>query len=113
MRIDATGLVGLGAAKVKALLRAPRHMDEDGGVGFVGRPLAAIPFGVGHRAAQDEVPLLEQGHELTKASVVGGLVLEVDIVSDRKEGIYRVHPDAALEACAGELAESALHLVLS
>ena len=112
VRVDAAGLVGLGAPEVDALRRAPADAHEQVGVGLLVGRLAAVALEVGHGAADDEVAPLHGRDEADEARVVGRAVLLVDLEGDRVQRVDRVHADAALEAGAGELAEPALHLVL-
>ncbi len=112
VRVDAAGLVGLGAADHDPVVAPLDDAEVEVGVGLLGRALAAVALGVGHRAADDEVQLLHAADERAAALVIGRAVLLVDLVGHRIQRVDGVHADAALEAGAGELAEAALHAVL-
>ncbi len=112
VRVDAAGLVRLGAADTHAVLGAPGDVHEQVGVGLLVRRLAAVALDVGHRAADHEVLALHVGEEALQPRVVRRAVLLVDLERHRVQRVEGVHAHAALKAGAGELAEAALHLVL-
>jgi hypothetical protein len=112
VRVEAAGLMRLGPADDHAAGAPLDHPAEQVGVVLVGRALAAVALGVGHRPADHEVLRLHGLDERQQARVVAGAVLPVDRPGRGVQRVDRVHADAALEAGAGELAEAPLHAVL-
>jgi hypothetical protein len=112
VRIDAAGLMRLGAADIHALVGTPAHMHEHVGIGLLVRCLAAITFRIGHRPADHEAGALHLRDKIDEAPVITGAVRRVDVESDGMQCIDRIHAHAALEAGTGQLPEPALHLVL-
>ena len=112
VRVDAPGLVRLGAADIDPFVGAPRDVHEQVGIRLLVRRLGAIALDVRHRPADHVAAALHARHELEKAHVVRGAVRLVDLESHRVKGVDRIHADAALEAGSGELPQAPLHLVL-
>ena len=112
VRVDAAGLVQLGAADHDAVGVALDDAHEQVRIVLLVRRLAAVALGVGHRAADHEVLALHVLDEVDEALVVLGVFRLIDVVGDREQRVDRVHADAALKARAGALAEPALHAVL-
>ena len=99
-------------ANVDALLRSLRDPHEHVGIILLMRSLAAIAFNVCHGAADHVAALLRHRDEIQEALVVGSAMRLVNLESYRVQRIEGVHADAALKTGAGELPETALHLVL-
>ena len=112
MRVDAAGLVRLGAANDDPVVATLDDMHEHVGIGLLGGPLAAIALDVGHGSADHQVLSLHLGQPVPEPLVIVGAVGGVDVVGDRVPRVDGIHADAPLEAGAGELAEPALHPVL-
>ena len=112
VRIQAAGLVRLGATDIDAFGSTTHDMKEEVRIGLLRRRSAAIALHVGHRTANDHVCALHARQELLEPRVVVGPALLVQIVCHRVQRVERIHADAALEARARQLPKTALHLVL-
>ena len=112
MGVHGARLVGLRPADDDAV--RPLLHDPEVGVGVcLGmRRERPVPFRVSHCAVAGEVLLLDVPQVAQETAVVLGPAAGVDVRGGDRQGVQGVHPDAALEAAAGEGAEEPPHLAL-
>jgi hypothetical protein len=104
--------MSFGSGNKNAFLCPLGDMNEQIGIGLFVRRKAPVAFNVGHRAAYHQILLLNLDDEVFEPFVINGLIFFVDLKGRRIKRIERVHPDAALKARPGQLAQPSLHFVL-
>ena len=108
--VDRTGLVGFGATYHDTVGTNFHDMHEQIGVFLLRGRKAAVALGVGHRAIDGEVVLLNVLHVFGEAFVVVGSESLIHFIGGGPDGVESVHTYAALEAGSGLLTHQTLHL---
>ena len=107
--IERAGLMTFCAADHDAVRSFLDHMHEQVRVGLLVGSQTPVALGIGHGTVHCPVFLLHPAQKLVEALMIGCAQFLVHFEGHAVHGVDRVHPDAALEAGAGFLAEQALH----
>jgi len=109
VRVDGSGLVGLGAAHDNAVFSFFHNMGVQIRIGLTAGRQTAVAFRIGHGAVDNKIFFLHHFKKPDKSIMVLRAEFLIHFERDAVHGIDGIHADTALETGAGFLSQQPLH----